>query len=136
MSCPIPVVCHGFLWGRHADTQPAAELDRLEQMSTAGLNLSVRQDMLSYVVVRADMDGQLRLMEGGAGAGFEFGRLEIFMRGFWSNICSGESELFTQDSAQVACRLLGYDGGASIVFMQPFAATNNPVRIPHTVVLC
>ena len=79
------------------------------------------------------MDGQLRLMEGGAGAGFEFGRLEIFLRGFWSNICSGESESFTQDSAQVACRLLGYDGGASIVFRQlvePFTQTKNPVSIP------
>ena len=80
------------------------------------------------------MDGQLRLMEGGAGAGFEFGRLEIFLRGLWSNICSGDSESFTQDSAQVACRLLGFDGGASVVFRQPFIATKNPVSIPHNVV--
>ena len=80
------------------------------------------------------MDGQLRLMEGGAGAGFEFGRLEIFLRGFWSNICSGVSESFTQDSAQVACRLLGFDGGASVVFRQPFIATKNPVSIPRNVV--
>ena len=88
--------------------------------------------------MRADMDGQLRLMEGGAGAGFEFGRLEIFLRGFWSNICSGGSESFTPDSAQVACRLLGYDGGASLVFRQPFTQpftdTDNPVSISHSVV--
>ena len=74
-------------------------------------------------------------MEGGAGPDFEFGRLEVFLRGFWSNICSGDAESFTQDSAQVACRLLGYDGGASIVFRQPFIATKNPVSIPRTTVL-
>lgn len=60
------------------------------------------------------MDGSLRLMDGEAGPGYEFGRLEIFLNGFWSTICDTES--FTPDSAQVACRALGYEGGAALEF--------------------
>eukprot|EP00892_Ulva_mutabilis_P008274 jgi/Ulvmu1/5819/UM025_0076.1 len=72
----------------------------------------------------ADIEGQLRLMESTAGVAFEYGRLEIFIRGFWSTICDTES--FTPDSAQVACRLLGYDGGAPLNFpdMSIFSRAN------------
>lgn len=51
-------------------------------------------------------------MDGEAGRGYEIGRLEIFRKGFWSNIC--DSRGFTPQAAMVACRILGYDGGASL----------------------
>ena len=72
----------------------------------------------------AARDEQLRLMGGGAGAGYEYGRLEIFLRGFWSNICDLDS--FTPASGQVACRILGYDGGGPLEFRQELSvrATN------------
>eukprot|EP00892_Ulva_mutabilis_P007855 jgi/Ulvmu1/5441/UM223_0002.1 len=59
-------------------------------------------------------EGHIRLQDGGAGADFEYGRLEIFRRGFWSNVCN--TGTFTPDSAQVACRILGYDGGGVLNF--------------------
>ena len=65
------------------------------------------------------MDGSTRLMNGSAGPGYEYGRLEIFERGFWSNVCN--EGRFTPDAAQVACRALGYDGGAVLRFRQPYA---------------
>ena len=60
-------------------------------------------------------------MDGRSGTSFEYGRLEIFLRGFWSNICDNAS--FTPDSAKVACGLLGYDGGAALQFKidRPFS---------------
>ena len=64
----------------------------------------------------AARDDQLRLVAGGAGAGYEFSRLEIFLRGFWSNICDLDS--FTPATGQVACRALGYDGGGPLEFRQ------------------
>jgi len=82
------------------------------------------------------MDGSLRLMGGEAGSAFEYGRLEIFLRGFWSNVCS--TEVFTPDSAAVACRALGYDGGASLQFPQPFqflADDQVQWRLLHSLVL-
>ena len=63
------------------------------------------------------MDGLTRLADGNTGQQYAYGRLEVFLRGFWSNICS--SGQFTPDSAQVACRSLGYDGGAALRFMVP-----------------
>eukprot|EP00892_Ulva_mutabilis_P004962 jgi/Ulvmu1/2838/UM144_0002.1 len=63
-------------------------------------------------------EGLLRLMGGKQEPGFEYGRLEIQRRGIWSTICDTES--FTPDSAQVACSILGYDGGASLNFKQAF----------------
>ena len=72
----------------------------------------------------AARDDQLRLTGGGTGAGYEYGRLEIFLRGFWSNICDLDS--FTPASGQVACRALGYDGGGPLEFRQElsFGARN------------
>lgn len=64
------------------------------------------------------MEGSLRLMDGQEGASFEYGHLEIFLRGFWSNICDNSN--FSPDSASVACRLLGYDGGAALKFQATF----------------
>eukprot|EP00892_Ulva_mutabilis_P001585 jgi/Ulvmu1/11427/UM076_0001.1 len=63
-------------------------------------------------------EGDLRLTEGDSGPGFEYGRLEVFQGGRWGNICQGGT--FTPDSAQVACRQLGYDGGARLDWLQPF----------------
>eukprot|EP00892_Ulva_mutabilis_P002373 jgi/Ulvmu1/12136/UM084_0063.1 len=65
------------------------------------------------------MDGMLRLMGGGAGPGYEYGRLEVFLKGFWSSVCNIDG--FTPDSATVACRVLGFGGGASLEFFQPFS---------------
>lgn len=68
----------------------------------------------------AEMDGATRLVDGSAdpAARYEYGRLEIFARGFWSNVCNNDR--FTPDAAQVACRALGYDGGAALRFTQPY----------------
>lgn len=66
------------------------------------------------------MEGDLRLMGGQEGPGYEYGRLEIFLRGFWSTVCAADS--FTPDSAKVACTLLGFDGGAALEFRQAYSA--------------
>ena len=73
------------------------------------------------------MDGATRLADGSADPGgrFEYGRLEIFARGFWSNVCNNGR--FTPDSAQVACRALGYDGGAVLRFTQSYTDALSPV---------
>ena len=78
------------------------------------------------------MDGSLRLMGGEAGPGYEYGRLEIFLKGFWSTVCDTES--FTPDSAQVACRALGHEGGAALEFRrrQPFAGISFVERRQRT----
>lgn len=69
------------------------------------------------------MDGSLRLEGGGSGPGYEYGRLEVFLRGFWSNVCNVDG--FTPDSAQVACAALGFGGGASLQFFQPYAVESS-----------
>ena len=79
------------------------------------------------------MDGSLRLQGGEAGPSYEYGRLEIFLRGFWSNICSVEA--FTPDSARVACSALGFDGGASLNFPTAFFG-DNVVRFPRCIHAC
>ena len=73
------------------------------------------------------MDGRTRLMNGSSGNGYEYGRLEIFARGFWSNVCNNDR--FTPDAAQVACRALGYDGGAALRFTQSYANSLSQVRV-------
>lgn len=65
----------------------------------------------------AELDGTIRLEGGSSGAGYQYGRLEVFMRGFWSNVCA---DSFTPDSVLVACRALGFDGGAALRFVEPF----------------
>ena len=72
------------------------------------------------------MDGVTRLVDGGAGAAYEYGRLEIFARGFWSNVCN--IDRFTPDSALVACKALGYNGGAALRFTQSYARSLSQVR--------
>ena len=59
-------------------------------------------------------DGSNRLSKGASGPGYEYGRLEIFLNGLRSDICSGTQ--FTPNSATLACRLLGYDGGSRLLF--------------------
>lgn len=78
----------------------------------------------------AEMDGATRLVDGSidpAGQ-WEYGRLELFTRGFWSNVCNNGR--FTPDAAQVACKALGYDGGASLRFTQPYSDSLSPVCMP------
>eukprot|EP00892_Ulva_mutabilis_P005584 jgi/Ulvmu1/3398/UM016_0014.1 len=90
--------CPGVVFGKHT--------------STCG-----RQDITSiscYSGPDPDRDGNLRLAKGESGPGYEYGRLEIFIRGFWSSVCDVHG--FTPDSAQVACTILGYDGGSAIDF--------------------
>ena len=74
----------------------------------------------------AELDGATRLVGGSAGPGYEYGRLEIFARGFWSNVCNNNR--FTPDAAQVACRAFGYDGGAALRFTQALSRSASPVR--------
>lgn len=63
-------------------------------------------------------NGELRLADGQAGADFEYGRVEVFANGTWGSVC--DRPLFTTNSAQVACKSLGYDGGAPLRFLQPY----------------
>ena len=93
----------------------------------------------------AARDDQLRLIAGGTGVGYEYGRLEIFLRGIWSNIC--DLDRFTPASGQVACRALGYDGCVPLEFLQelsvgartrkngafPLYNTPSPVHMPTLV---
>lgn len=58
-------------------------------------------------------------MEGASGPGYEYGRLEVFLRGLWTTICD-EPASFTPDSASVACGILGFDGGAALEFRRPY----------------
>eukprot|EP00892_Ulva_mutabilis_P007291 jgi/Ulvmu1/4934/UM204_0006.1 len=71
------------------------------------------------------MDGATRLVDGSSGPGFEYGRLEIFEHGFWSNVCNNDR--FTPDAAQVACKAFGYDGGAALRFTQSYAESLSQV---------
>ena len=68
----------------------------------------------------------MRLMDGQMGANFEYGRIEINLKGFWNSICDTMS--FTPDAAQVACSILGYDGGTALQFKQ--ALDTQGVRLP------
>eukprot|EP00892_Ulva_mutabilis_P002672 jgi/Ulvmu1/12405/UM009_0052.1 len=76
-----------------------------------------------------ELDDTLRLEGGSTGPGYEYGRLEIFLRGFWSNVCDLDS--ITPATAQVACRLLGYDGGGPLEFRQEldFSRSRNEVLV-------
>ena len=68
-------------------------------------------------------------MGGTAGAGYQYGRLEIFLRGFWSNICN--ADVFSPAAAAVACAALGFDGGAALEFYQPYNGDSvSLVRLP------
>lgn len=78
------------------------------------------------------MDGATRLVDGSTDpqGQFEYGWLEIFAQGFWSNICNNDR--FTPDSAQVACRALGYDGGGSASLHTVIrSVTESGVRLLH-----
>ena len=66
-----------------------------------------------------------RIVDGAAGPGYEYGRLEIFDSGFWSNVCNNGR--FTPDSAGVACKAFGYDGGTALRFTESFARSISQV---------
>ena len=79
-------------------------------------------------------DGQLRLVGGDSGPGFEYGRLEVFLRGFWSSICNVGG--FSSGSAAVACSALGYAAAASLTFPQAFnPPTENQVSVLSNLIL-
>jgi hypothetical protein len=63
----------------------------------------------------AGEDGDIRLSYGGFNneTGAAFGRLEVYLAGGWGTVCQGSSfdGLFTQVSAGVACKQLGYAAG-------------------------
>ena len=69
-------------------------------------------------------EGELRLGNGvmAADGSAEYGRLEVFYNGGWGTVCDNESEeflgdrrsIFTDASADVACRQLGYLNGFQI----------------------
>jgi hypothetical protein len=64
----------------------------------------------------AGEDGDIRLSYGGFNneTGAAFGRLEVYVGGGWGTVCEGSSfdgTEFTQVSAGVACKQLGYAAG-------------------------
>lgn len=79
-------------------------------------------------------DGDLRLAGGQAGPGYEYGRLEIFLRGLWRTTCRFDG--FTPDSANVACTALGFQGGAVLEFgsFNQVLLTNGCTQGNHCVV--
>eukprot|EP00892_Ulva_mutabilis_P012491 jgi/Ulvmu1/9614/UM054_0044.1 len=95
--------------------------------AAADLQCTMRVNVLCHAGPSPERDGQLRLMGGEAGPGFEYGRLEIFLRGFWSNICDAGG--FSAAAAQVACRALGFSSGSSLSFPQPFIGKENRVLL-------
>lgn len=90
-------------------------------------------------------EGDLRLSDSGAAenGAAEWGRLEVFRDGGWGTVCnlrdrfgSDDTAPFTPESVTVACRQLGYDGGARIqsqVRVQPqaHAPGSPPLLIPR-----
>lgn len=77
----------------------------------------------------AEMDGATRLVGGAENPmqRYEYGRLEVFAQGFWSKVCSADR--FPPNSAQVACRALGYDGGVALWFTEAYTNSLKPVRV-------
>lgn len=68
-----------------------------------------------------DGDVRLSLGEMAEDGTAEYGRLEMFFQGGWGTVCGnvprgnlGEPPQFTNRSAVVACRQLGYDSGFKI----------------------
>lgn len=60
----------------------------------------------------AAVEGSLHIVGGEETPDFVYGRLRVFLNGFWGEVCSTES--LTPDAAQAACKVLGYDGGAQL----------------------
>lgn len=104
----VSVVCF-------SEADPGVHLRLTDHVTLSTYSCSVFLQHLWYR--NADVEGTLRLADGQAGAAYEYGRLEIFLRGVWSTICDVKS--FTPDSANVACRILGFDGGAPLEFRNP-----------------
>ena len=67
-------------------------------------------------------------MDGSSGPGYEYGRVEIFRRGFWSTICDVEPNR-PDTAGPVACKMLGYSGGTALRF-------NNGFRFPSENDVC
>ena len=78
------------------------------------------------------MEGQARLEDGQSGPGYEYGRLEVFRRGFWGNVGVADfstpvNDALTLASVQVACTDIGFDGGAVLRFAIPYQTFPGPV---------
>lgn len=79
--------------------------------------LNARVPVWHAADVHAAADGAVRLEDGQAGPDFEYGRLEVFANGTWGSVCGRQK--FTTSTANVACKSLGYGGGAPLRFCQP-----------------
>lgn len=86
--------------------------------STAPMQSSHTQHTPATTAVVCTGDGELRLEGGEMADEYAYGRLEVFRQRLWSDVCG--TEKFTPDSAGVACRQLGYDGGAALQFPRPY----------------
>jgi len=75
------------------------------------------------------MDGALRLVEGEAGAAFQYGRFEIFLRGFWSNVCSVDG--FSRPMRRSPARPRASAVAPSSPLFQPYISTPASVRRQH-----
>lgn len=73
-------------------------------------------------------EGSTRLVDGAADSDGQwvYGRLEILYKGSWSNICNKGG--FAPNAVQVACRALGFDGGAQLRFTPAYSVLSSTVR--------
>ena len=65
-----------------------------------------------------------RLADSTMGPGYEYGRLEVFDAGFWTDLCE-----LSPDGAEEACRALGYSGGAAPRFTEAFGTRNSKIPV-------
>lgn len=110
--CPAPLPLSYTAWSRRQCPHTHCSKCAMSTFPAEG-TCRVLQGLWSVT----ELEGNLRLMGGEANASYAYGRLEIFLRGLWSSVCDSES--FTPDAALVACRILGYDGGAPLQFGTP-----------------
>ena len=60
--------------------------------------------------MRRDVEGELRLVDGGGDRGGVYGRLELYANGVWGTVCGNG---FGNNAADVACRQMNF---ARLVF--------------------
>lgn len=121
---PVMLLCRRIV-AINSGAAPACRVQRFCAASKVNVAAVSMPGFAHRSPCRAVLDGVLRLADGKSGVGYEYGRLEVFLRGFFSNVCSDNR--FTPDSAKVACRELGYDGGAALRFTQAYALSLSQV---------
>lgn len=98
-----------------------------DQVGWAQANDSGSTFLLSFYIATTAIvpagEGDVRLSRGAAApnGSAEYGRLEIFHKGGWGTVCdntfmerSSRNPRFSQGSAAVACRQLGFQAGIQI----------------------